>query len=115
VLAENTHPIDGRNRCSCCVGAGRALQFFYLDQNNELQYCWTTSWGASTRMVGAVIMVHGDDQGLILPPKIAPIQVVIVPIWRDEEGKEKVLKDEPITAALFTNWGGTAHLWCISG
>ncbi len=79
----------------------RAFDIKYLDRNNELQYCWTTSWGVSTRMVGAVIMVHGDDQGLILPPKIAPIQVVIIPIWRDEEGKEEVLKAvEDITAAL---------------
>ena len=79
----------------------KAFDIKYLDRNNELQYCWTTSWGLSTRMVGAVIMVHGDDQGLILPPKIAPIQVVIIPIWRDEEGKEEVLKAvEDITAAL---------------
>jgi prolyl-tRNA synthetase len=79
----------------------KAFDIQYLDQNNELQYCWTTSWGVSTRMVGAVIMVHGDDQGLILPPKIAPIQLVIVPIWRGEEEKEEVLKAvEDITAAL---------------
>lgn len=79
----------------------KAFDIQYLDQNNELQYCWTTSWGVSTRMVGAVIMVHGDDQGLILPPKIAPIQLVIVPIWRGEEEKEEVLKAvEDITATL---------------
>ena len=79
----------------------KAFDIKYLDRNNELQYCWTTSWGLSTRMVGAIIMVHGDDQGLILPPKIAPIQLIIIPIWRDEEGKEEVLKAvEDITAAL---------------
>ena len=54
----------------------------YLDKSGVLQHCWTTSWGLSTRMVGAVIMVHGDDQGLVLPPKIAPYQVVIVPIFK---------------------------------
>lgn len=70
----------------------QAFDIKYLDQNNELQYCWTTSWGLSTRMVGAVIMVHGDDQGLILPPKIAPTQLIIIPIWTSEEGKEEVLK-----------------------
>jgi len=79
----------------------QAFDIKYLDQNNELQYCWTTSWGVSTRMVGAVIMVHGDDQGLILPPKIAPTQLIIIPIWTGQEEKEKVLKAVgDITAAL---------------
>ena len=79
----------------------KAFDIKYLDRNNELQYCWTTSWGLSTRMVGAIIMVHGDDQGLILPPKIAPIQLIIIPIWRDEEGKEEVLKAvEDLTATF---------------
>ena len=57
----------------------------YLDEANEQQYAWTTSWGVSTRMVGGVIMAHGDDQGLRLPPRIAPIQVVITPIWKSDE------------------------------
>ncbi len=70
----------------------RAFDITYLDQNNALEYCWTTSWGVSTRMEGAVIMTHGDDQGLILPPKIAPTQVVIVPIWRDDEQKSAVME-----------------------
>lgn len=79
----------------------RAFDITYLDQNNELQHCWTTSWGVSTRMEGAVIMAHGDDQGLILPPRIAPIQVVVVPIWRDEEQKRIVLEAvEEIKKAL---------------
>ncbi len=69
----------------------RAFDIKYLDVNNELQYVWTTSWGVSTRMVGAVVMVHGDDQGLILPPKLAPLQVVVVPIWRDDEQRTVVL------------------------
>jgi prolyl-tRNA synthetase len=79
----------------------RAFDITYLDQNNELQHCWTTSWGVSTRMEGAVIMAHGDDQGLILPPRIAPIQVIVVPIWRDEEQKRIVLEAvEEIKKAL---------------
>lgn len=69
----------------------RAFGTQYLDQNNELRYVHQTSWGVSTRMVGAVIMVHGDDHGLILPPKLAPYQVVIVPIWHDEGEKAQVL------------------------
>jgi prolyl-tRNA synthetase len=70
----------------------KAFDIQYLDQNNELQYCWTTSWGLSTRMVGAIIMAHGDDQGLKLPPKLAPTQAVIVPIWRQEDQKAAVLE-----------------------
>ena len=70
----------------------RAFDIKFLDQNNELQYAWTTSWGLSTRMIGGIIMTHGDDQGLILPPVLAPIQVVIVPIWRSEEERTNVLE-----------------------
>jgi len=70
----------------------QAFDIQYLDRTNELQYCWTTSWGLSTRMVGAIIMVHGDDQGLRLPPVLAPYQVVMVPIWRKEEQKATVLE-----------------------
>jgi prolyl-tRNA synthetase len=64
----------------------------YLDQNGQLQYCWTTSWGLSTRVVGAIIMVHGDDQGLVMPPKLAPYQVVIVPIFKTDEEKKAVFE-----------------------
>ena len=70
----------------------QAFDVKYLDQNGQLQYCWTTSWGLSTRVVGAIIMVHGDDQGLILPPKIAPYQAVIVPIFRTDEEKKTVFE-----------------------
>jgi prolyl-tRNA synthetase len=64
----------------------------YLDENNELQYCWTTSWGMSTRMVGAVVMAHGDDKGLRLPPKLAPYQIVMVPIARNDEERGPVME-----------------------
>jgi prolyl-tRNA synthetase len=64
----------------------------FLNKNNELEYVYQTSWGASTRLIGALIMVHGDDQGLIMPPRLAPIQVVVVPIWRDEAQKSSVLE-----------------------
>jgi prolyl-tRNA synthetase len=79
----------------------KAFDIKYLDRNNELQYCWTTSWGLSTRMVGAIVMVHGDDQGLILPPRLAPVQVVAVPIWKSDEEKSTVLGAvEKVKAAL---------------
>jgi prolyl-tRNA synthetase len=70
----------------------KAFDIQYLDTSNNLQYCWTTSWGLSTRFIGAIIMTHGDDQGLIFPPRLAPIQVVIIPIYRNEEEKSKVME-----------------------
>jgi len=70
----------------------QAFDVKYLDQAGQLQHCWTTSWGLSTRFIGAIIMVHGDDQGLVLPPKLAPHQVVIVPIFKNDEEKPSVLK-----------------------
>jgi prolyl-tRNA synthetase len=70
----------------------RAFDIRYLDKNGVLQHCWTTSWGLSTRFIGAIIMVHGDDQGLILPPKLAPHQVVIVPIYKTDAEQLSVLE-----------------------
>ena len=70
----------------------KAFDIQFLDWNNELQHAWTTSWGFSTRFVGAIIMTHGDDQGLVMPPKLAPIQAVIVPIYKDEAEKGKVFE-----------------------
>ncbi len=62
----------------------KAFDIQFLDWNNQMQHAWTTSWGLSTRFIGAIIMTHGDDQGLVLPPRLAPIQVVIVPIYKSE-------------------------------
>ncbi len=70
----------------------KAFTIQYLDRNNERQLCWTTSWGLSTRMVGAVVMAHGDDKGLRLPPKLAPYQVVIVPIFRNDDERTPVME-----------------------
>jgi len=69
----------------------KAFDIRYLDPNNEQQHVWTTSWGLSTRFVGAMIMVHGDDKGLRLPPRLAPYQLVIVPIYRKDEEKATVM------------------------
>ena len=68
----------------------RAFGIRYLDRENTLQYCWTTSWGLSWRFIGAIIMVHGDDKGLVLPPRLAPYQVVIVPIYKNDDERAKV-------------------------
>jgi len=99
--AVRTYSIEGMMKDTRALQSGtshnlgqnfaRAFNIQYLDRNNELQYCWTTSWGLSTRFIGAIIMTHGDDQGLILPPKLAPIQVVIVPIYHTEEERSAVL------------------------
>jgi len=70
----------------------KAFEIKYLDKTGVQQYCWTTSWGLSTRVVGAIIMVHGDDQGLVLPPKLAPYQVVIVPIFKSDEEKTRTFE-----------------------
>jgi prolyl-tRNA synthetase len=67
-------------------GFAKAFGIQYTDKNNQLQYAHQTSWGVSTRIIGAVIMVHGDDSGLVLPPEVAPIQVVIIPISQHKEG-----------------------------
>jgi len=64
----------------------------YLDENNTGTFVWQTSWGVSWRLIGGMIMTHGDDKGLVLPPKVAPIQVVIIPIYYSKEDKENVLQ-----------------------
>jgi prolyl-tRNA synthetase len=68
----------------------KAFDVQFLNKENKKEYVWATSWGVSTRLIGALIMAHSDDQGLILPPKIAPFQVVIVPIYKGEESKAPI-------------------------
>ncbi|HEV3323952.1 MAG TPA: proline--tRNA ligase [Puia sp.] len=66
----------------------KAFEVKFSDKNNQLDYVWATSWGVSTRLIGGLVMAHGDDDGLILPPRIAPLQVVIVPIYKGEDRKD---------------------------
>ena len=68
----------------------KAFDVTYINKENKPEYVWATSWGVSTRLMGALIMTHSDDNGLVLPPKLAPIQVVIVPIYKDAEGLAKI-------------------------
>lgn len=70
----------------------KAFNIKYLSRDNVEEFCWTTSWGVSTRMVGAVIMAHGDDHGLRLPPKLAPIQVVAIPVYKNDEERTPVIE-----------------------
>ncbi|HEX3166543.1 MAG TPA: proline--tRNA ligase [Chitinophagaceae bacterium] len=65
----------------------KAFEVKFLNKENQQEYVWATSWGVSTRLIGALVMAHSDDQGLVLPPKIAPFQVVIVPIYKGEDSK----------------------------
>ncbi len=98
--AEDTYCIEALMQDGKALQAGtshflgqnfaKAFDVKFSDKNNKLEYVWATSWGVSTRLIGALIMAHGDDQGLIMPPKIAPIQVVIVPIYKGEDGKALV-------------------------
>ena len=67
-------------------GFCRAFNIQYLDKDNTLKYCHQTSWGVSTRIIGGIIMTHGDDRGLVLPPAVAPVQVIIVPVQQHKEG-----------------------------
>lgn len=68
----------------------KAFDVKFLSKENKLEYVWATSWGVSTRLMGALIMTHSDDEGLVLPPALAPIQVVIIPIFKTEEECEKI-------------------------
>ncbi|MBC8034245.1 MAG: proline--tRNA ligase [Chitinophagaceae bacterium] len=68
----------------------KAFDVKFSDKENKLEYVWATSWGVSTRLIGALVMAHSDDEGLVLPPRIAPLQVVIVPIFKGEEQKAQI-------------------------
>ena len=79
----------------------KAFEVKFLSKENKLEYVWATSWGVSTRLMGALVMTHSDDQGLVLPPKLAPFQVVIVPIYRKgEEMEMTIAKGKKIKAEL---------------
>jgi len=70
----------------------KAFNITFLDKDNTLKHAWTSSWGVSTRLIGALIMAHSDDEGLIIPPRLAPIQVVVVPICKNDEERAVVLE-----------------------
>ncbi|MBL0358853.1 MAG: proline--tRNA ligase [Chitinophagaceae bacterium] len=76
----------------------KAFDVKFADKENKLDYVWATSWGVSTRLIGGLVMAHSDDDGLILPPKLAPLQVVIVPIYKGDDQKQLI--DEKVNALL---------------
>ena len=106
--AEDTYCIEALMQDGKALQAGtshflgqnfaKAFDVKFTDKENKLDYVWATSWGVSTRLIGALVMAHSDDQGLVLPPKIAPVQVVIVPIFKGEEQKQLI--DEKVLALV---------------
>ena len=106
--AEETYCIEALMQDGKALQAGtshflgqnfaKAFEVKFSDKENKLDYVWATSWGVSTRLIGALVMAHSDDEGLILPPRIAPLQVVIVPIYKGEEQKAKI--DEKVNALV---------------
>ena len=100
--AEETYCIEAMMQDGKALQAGtshflgqnfaKAFDVKFSNKDNQLDYVWATSWGVSTRLVGALVMAHSDDEGLILPPKIAPLQVVIIPIYKGDEQKAQIDK-----------------------
>ena len=88
----------------------KAFEIQYLDAENQLQHCWTTSWGLSSRFIGAIIMTHGDDAGLVLPPNLAPYQVVIVPITRKNDDGTAVAEATERIRQELTDAGIRVHV-----
>jgi prolyl-tRNA synthetase len=98
--AEETYCIEAMMQDGKALQAGtshflgqnfaKAFDVKFSDKENKLEYVWATSWGVSTRLIGALVMAHSDDQGLILPPRIAPQQVVIIPIYKGDEQKAAI-------------------------
>ncbi|MBM3413545.1 MAG: proline--tRNA ligase [Bacteroidetes bacterium] len=98
--AEDTYCIEALMQDGKALQAGtshflgqnfaKAFDVKFSDRENKLDYVWATSWGVSTRLIGALVMAHSDDDGLILPPRVAPIQVVIVPIYKGEKQKSAI-------------------------
>ncbi len=106
--AEDTYCIEALMQDGKALQAGtshflgqnfaKAFDVKFSDRDNKLDYVWATSWGVSTRLIGALVMAHSDDDGLVLPPRIAPIQVVIVPIYKGDE--QKAMIDEKVKAIV---------------
>jgi len=84
----------------------KAFELQFQAENGEQAFAWNTSWGVSTRMVGGLVMTHSDDNGLVCPPRLAPIEVVIVPIWKSDEERARVVEAAHQVRAELTEWTG---------
>ena len=100
-MTQDKKALQGGTSHNLGQNFSKAFNVKFLDEKGENQFVWQTSWGVSTRLIGALIMAHGDDKGIIIPSKIAPTQIVFVPIWRsDEEKKETIGAVEKIVLKL---------------
>ena len=84
----------------------KAFDLKFQDVNGEMAFAWNTSWGVSTRMVGGLVMTHGDDNGLVCPPRLAPVEVVIIPIYKTDEERGRVVEAAHKAKAELTAWTG---------
>jgi prolyl-tRNA synthetase len=84
----------------------KAFELKFQSEKGEEEFAWNTSWGVSTRMIGGLVMTHGDDNGLRTPPKLAPIEIVIVPIWKTDEERSRVVEAAMNLKAELTGWTG---------
>jgi prolyl-tRNA synthetase len=84
----------------------KAFDLKFQSESGSIEHAWNTSWGVSTRMVGGLVMTHGDDNGLVCPPKLAPIEVVIVPIWKTDEERSRLLEAATRLKDELTSWNG---------
>ncbi len=84
----------------------KAFDLKFQAESGEIEHAWNTSWGVSTRMIGGLIMTHGDDNGLVTPPRLAPIEVVIVPIWKSDDERAKMIEAANKLKAELTSWTG---------
>ncbi|MEI6189233.1 MAG: proline--tRNA ligase [Chitinophagia bacterium] len=106
--AEDTYCIEALMQDGKALQAGtshflgqnfaKAFEVKFSDKNNTMDYVWATSWGVSTRLIGGLVMTHSDDEGLVMPPRLAPIQVVIVPIFKGDE--QKAILDEKVSGIV---------------
>lgn len=88
----------------------KAFNIKYLSRENTEEFCWTTSWGLSTRMIGGIVMTHGDDKGLRLPPRLAPIQVVAIPIYKNDGERSAVIETVTRLVAQLRDAGLRVHV-----
>lgn len=123
--AEDTYCIEAMMQDGKALQAGtshflgqnfaHASNIQFLNKNNQLEYAWTTSWGVSTRLIGGLIMTHSDDDGLVLPPRIASIHIVILPIYKNDDDKNTVLEfcnklKQNLTSKVFYNQPLSVHI-----
>lgn len=118
--ALRTYALEARMRDGKALQSGtshhlgqnfaRAFGVQFQTEGGQHEYVWSTSWGVSTRLIGGLIMSHGDDEGLVLPPRLAPHQAVIVPIWKSDEERTAVLEAAEQLRARLTDAGVRAHL-----